>query len=305
VPGLADFVPMVKGTSSMALAGPHLVKAATGAEYTPEELGGSRLHTRESGVADLEVDDDDAMIKMLRRYLSYFPSNCFEPPPTRPCDDPVDRAPEEILDLIPDNTRAPMKMRRLIEIIVDQVDGEPDMLELKRHWGKSIIIALGRLGGRPVGFIASNSSHMGGILTNDPADKAARFIELCDAFGLPVIFLQDVPGFMVGPKTEKEGIIRHGAKMLYAVSRATVPKLTVVVRKGYGAGYYVMCGKGYRPDLIVAWPGAEVSVIPAGWTFIDDVIDPRHTRRVLIEGLQMTAGKQVSNPPRKHGIMPV
>ena len=198
--------------------------------------------------------------------------------------------------------------------------------------------------GRPVGVVASNSKHLGGVLTNDPADKAARFIELCDAFRIPLIFLQDVPGFMVGVKTEKEGIIRHGAKMLYAVSRATVPKLTVVVRKGYGAGYYVMCGKGYKPDLIVAWPNAEISVmgpegavniafrkaieasstpdetreqlveafraeinpyIPAGWTYIDDVIDPRSTREVLIRGLQAAEQKQVQHPPRKHGVMPV
>ena len=344
VPGLADFVPMVKGTSSMALAGPHLVKAATGADYTPEELGGSRLHTRESGVADLDVDGDEELIRVVKRYLSYFPTSCFESPPSLPCDDPPERAPEEILDLIPDNPRAPMKMRRLVELIVDQRGGEPDLLELKRYWGKAVITALGRLGGRPVGIVASNSAHMGGILTNDPADKAARFIELCDAFGLPLVFLQDVPGFMVSPKTEKEGIIRHGSKMLYAVSRATVPKLTVVVRKGYGAGYYVMCGKGYRPDLIVAWPGAEISVMgpegavniafrkqieasddpdatrtqlvdqfremitpynPAGWTFIDDVIDPRRTRQVLIDGLSQTANKQVENPARKHGVMPV
>ena len=210
--------------------------------------------------------------------------------------------------------------------------------------GASHSTVLARMGGRPVGFVASNSKHLGGVLTNDPADKAARFIELCDAFSIPLIFLQDVPGFMVGVKTEKDGIIRHGAKMLYAVSRATVPKLTVVVRKGYGAGYYVMCGKGYRPDLIVAWPSAEISVmgpegavnivfgkqlaassnpeetraqlvegfreqinpyIPAGWSHIDDVIDPRETRRILIAGLDAARNKTVSLPKRKHGVMPV
>ncbi|MFH1807408.1 MAG: acyl-CoA carboxylase subunit beta [Pseudomonadota bacterium] len=344
VPGLADFVPMVKGTSSMALAGPHLVKAATGADYTSEELGGSKLHTRESGVADLEVADDSAMMDVVKRFLSFFPSHCDEPPPRRPCADPVERAPDELLDLVPDNPRAPMDMRRVIELVVDQVDGQADLLELKPKWGKAILTTLARLDGQPVGLVASNSSHMGGILTNDPADKAARFINLCDAFGVPLIFLQDVPGFMVGPKTEKEGIIRHGAKMLYAVSRASVPKLTVVVRKGYGAGYYVMCGKGYRPDLIVAWPGAEVSVMgpegavniafrkqieasddpdatraalvaqfrdminpyePASWTFLDDVIDPRRTRQVLIQGLRMAAHKRTEWPARRHGVMPV
>jgi acetyl-CoA carboxylase carboxyltransferase component len=234
-----------------------------------------------------------------------------------------------------------MDMAGLVHRIVDR-DGP--VLELKPRWGQAIFTVLGRLGGRPIGIVATNSGHLGGVLTNDPADKAARFIELCDAFNIPLVFLQDVPGFMVGVKTEKEGIIRHGAKMLFAVSRATVPKLTVVVRKGYGAGYYVMCGKGYRPDLIVAWPTAEISVMgpegavniafrkqieassepektraelvesfremispyePAARTFIDDVIDPRDTRRVLHTALVACDHKRVERPQRKHAVMPV
>ena len=340
VPGLADFVPMVKKTSSMSLAGPPLVKAATGADVTAEELGGSKVHCRESGVGDVEVDDDKAMIATIKQYLSYFPSHCFDALPTYATTDPVDRR-IQVDDLVPENTRAPMEMMKLIERIVD---ADAPVLELKPKWGQAIHTVLARMDGRPVGIVASNSKHMGGVLTNDPADKAARFVELCDAFGIPLVFLQDVPGFMVGVKTEKEGIIRHGAKMLYAVSRATVPKLTVVVRKGYGAGYYVMCGKGYRPDLIVAWPTAEISVmgpegavniafrkqiessadpdatraelvagfrdlinpyIPAAHTYIDDVIDPRATRPVLIGGLQAARHKRVELPARRHGVMPV
>jgi acetyl-CoA carboxylase carboxyltransferase component len=352
VPGLADFVPMVRGTSSMSLAGPPLVKAATGVDVTAEELGGSKLHTRESGVADLDVENDDALLAVCREYLSYFPSNCDEPAPRLPVTDPVDREEEAILDTVPANPRSPMDMHKVIQLIVDHGKS----LELKPHWGKAVITTLARIGGRPIGIVASNSKWLGGVLTNDPADKAARFIELCDAFNIPLLFLQDTPGFMVGVKTEKEGIIRHGAKMLYAVSRATVPKITVVVRKGYGAGYYVMCGKGYKPDLIVAWPNAEISVmgpegavniafrkqieaagaehagdpaaqkaaqdkaradlveqframispyIPAAWTHIDDVIDPKKTRKVVHDALVMADGKKVQMPPRKHGVMPV
>jgi acetyl-CoA carboxylase carboxyltransferase component len=341
IPGLADFVPMVKGTSSMALAGPPLVKAATGADVTAEELGGSKVHCRESGVGDLEVKDDADMIATLKTWLSFHPSSCDDAPPRYPTTDPARRRLDNVAALVPDNTRAPMDMHGLIDQLRDQ-DGP--MLEVKPKWGQAIITALIRMDGRPVGVVASNSKHMGGVLTNDPADKAAKFIETCDAFGIPLLFLQDVPGFMVGVKTEKEGIIRHGAKMLFAVSRATVPKLTVVVRKGYGAGYYVMCGRGYRPDLIVAWPNAEISVmgpegavniafrkqieasenpdevraglvasfrdlitpyVPAQKAYIDDVIDPRETRAVLCAALATAVRTKRQLPPRKHAIMPV
>ena len=341
VPGLADFVPMVKKTSSMALAGPPLVKAATGADVTAEELGGSKVHCRESGVGDLEVDDDKHMLATIKTWLSFFPSSWDDPVPTYATKDSPTRRIDDAMSLIPDNSRAPMDMHGLVQRIADN-DGP--ILELKPKFGQAIITSLIRLNGRPLGVIASNSSFMGGVLTNDPADKAAKFIETCDAFGIPLLFLQDVPGFMVGVKTEKEGIIRHGAKMLFAVSRATVPKLTVVVRKGYGAGYYVMCGKGYRPDLIVAWPTAEISVmgpegavniafrkqieassepdktraelvegfrvlidplVPAARTYIDDVIDPRDTRKILIAALSTAQRKRGHLPDRKHAIMPV
>src|SRR5215218_4275700 len=259
IPGLADFVPMVKGRGSMALAGPHLTKAVTGEDVTQEELGGSRVHTRISGVGDLEVDSDETCIAAVKSYLSYFPASCDEAPPKREPSDPVDRMDEELLDILPDSPRHPYDMYDVIRRIVD--DGE--WFDLKPRWARTIITCLARMGGRPVGIVANQPKHLAGILENDSADKAARFINLCDAFSIPLLFLQDVPGFMVGSKVEAAGIIRHGAKMLHAVANATVPKVTVVLRKAYGAGYYVMNGRAYEPDLIVAWPSAEISVMGA------------------------------------------
>src|ERR671932_300861 len=340
IPGLADFVPMVKGRGSMALAGPHLTKAVTGEDVTQEDLGGSKVHTRISGVGDLEVADDEECIAAIKRYLSYFPSNCEEQPPIRASSDPVDRMDEELLDIVPESPRHPYDMYDVIERIVD--DGE--YFDIKPKWARTIITCLARFGGRPVGIVANQPKQLAGILENDSADKAARFINLCDAFNIPLVFLQDVPGFMVGTKVEQEGIIRHGAKMLYAVSRATVPKITVVIRKAYGAGYYVMNGKAYEPDLIVAWPTAEISVmgaegavniigrsvieaseepertraemeeavrqsidpyLPAGNAMIDDIIDPRETRPTIIRGLRMAQSKRIQRPHKKHGVMPV
>jgi acetyl-CoA carboxylase carboxyltransferase component len=340
IPGLADFVPMVKGRGSMALAGPYLTKAVTGEDVTQEELGGSKVHTRISGVGDLEVDSDEECIAAIKDYLSFFPQNCEEAPPLRESADPAERMDEELLDVLPDSPRKPYDMYDVIRRLVD--DGH--YFDLKPRWARTIITCFARMGGRPVGIVANQPKHLGGILENDSADKAARFINLCDAFGIPLLFLQDVPGFMVGTKVEHAGIIRHGAKMLYAVSRATVPKVTVVIRKAYGAGYYVMCGKAYEPDLIVAWPSAEISVmgpegavniifrkqieasedpdatraqmiegirksidpyIAAGNAMIDDVIDPRETRPTVIRALEMAATKRVERPWKKHGVMPV
>ena len=340
IPGLSDFVPMVVGQGAMALAGPHLTKAVTGEDISMEELGGARVHCRKSGVGDLEVADDAECIQAVKSYLSFFPANCEETPPIRPTDDPDDRMSERLLDIVPESSRHPYDMYELIREIVD--DGE--IFDIKPKWAKTIITCFARFGGQPVGIVANQPKQLGGILENDSADKAARFINLCDAFSIPLVFLQDVPGFMVGSKVEHAGIIRHGAKMLYAVSRATVPKITVVVRKAYGAGYYVMNGKAYEPDLIVAWPTAEISVmgpegavniigrsaieasedpeatrqamvdevksiidpyIAARNALIDDIIDPRETRPTIIRGLRMARGKRVERPWKKHGVMPV
>jgi acetyl-CoA carboxylase carboxyltransferase component len=340
IPGLSDFVPMVVGQGAMALAGPHLTKAVTGEDISMEDLGGAKVHCRKSGVGDLEVADDHECIEAVKTYLSYFPANCEEKPPLRDASDPDDRMSEKLLDIVPESSRQPYDMYEVIREIVD--DGE--YFDIKPKFAKTLITCLARFGGQPVGIVANQPKQLGGILENDSADKAARFINLCDAFNIPLVFLQDVPGFMVGSKVEHAGIIRHGAKMLYAVSRATVPKITIVVRKAYGAGYYVMCGKAYEPDLIVAWPTAEISVmgpegavniigrsaieasddpeatraamvaevkknidpyIAAGNAVIDDVIDPRETRPTIINGLRMAANKRIERPWRKHGVMPV
>src|SRR5438105_5696305 len=256
IPGLADFVPMVKGQGSMALAGPHLVRAAIGEDVTQEELGGSRVHCRKSGVGDLEVADDEECIARIKQYLSFMPQNCEEPPPIVPTDDPVDRMDEELLDVLPESNRKPYDMYDVIRRIVD----EGFYFDMKPQWAKTIITCFARFDGRPVGIVANQPKQLGGILDNDSADKAARFVNLCNAFAIPLVFLMDVPGFMVGTKVEAQGIIRHGAKMLYAGANATVPKVTVITRKADGAGYYVMNARACEPDLIVAWPSAGISV---------------------------------------------
>lgn len=339
IPALADFVPMVKGTSSMALAGPPLVKAVIGEDVSTEDLGGSKIHCEVSGVADLEVDSDEACLQSIKDYLSFFPQNFDEPAPAHSHSTP-DLIDDSILELIPDNNRKPYDMKKVLEKIADH----GKFFEIKPKFAANIITAFARIGGKSVGILANQPSVMGGVLDVNSADKAARFMNLCDAFNIPLLFLQDVPGFMVGSKVEKEGIIRHGAKMLYAVSRATVPKITIVLRKGYGAGYYVMCGKGFQPDAIAAWPSAEISLmgadgavniifrkeiesspmpdvtrsklveeyskkisvdIAAQGAFIDDVIDPRHTRRFIYDALVLCENKKQKLPKKKHGVMPV
>ncbi len=334
IPALADVAFMVKGTSSMALGGPHLVKAAVGEEISAEDLGGSRIHCTISGCADLEAENDEACIMAVKEYLGYLTE------PVIASSDPPGRTVDELYDLVPAEPNKAYDMRKVIGAVVD--DGR--FFELKAGWARSIITAFARLGGRSVGIIASQPAFRGGVLDVDSADKAARFITLCDAYDLPLVFLVDVPGFLIGSKVEQQGIIRHGAKMLYAVSEATVPKMTVVLRKAYGAGYFVMCGRTYETDQILAWPTAEISVMgPEGATaiifrkeidaaddpaavraervamirqlispyvaacgaYVDDVIDPAETRSLLIRGLQAAQGKRVERPRRKHGIFPV
>ena len=340
IPGLADFVPMVAGTSSMALGGPPLVKATVGEDVTEQELGGSHVHSRASGVADLEVPDDAACLDIVRRYLGFFPSRAGEPAPRRDPVEPPAAAAEMLDSVLPDNSRMAYDVKKILRGLVD--GGE--FLEIKPDFARNIVTALVRFAGRPAGVLANQPQVLAGALDNDASDKAARFIQLCDAFELPLVFFQDIPGFMVGSKVEREGIIRHGAKMLYAVSEATVPKITVVIRKAYGAGYYCMCGRAFGPDLIVAWPSAEISLMGAAGAvgilhgrkiaaasdpkserdrlvaefqkrispyeaaeaaLIDDIIDPRETRAVICEALDRTASKKAHRPPKKHGVMPV
>ncbi|HKC19703.1 MAG TPA: acyl-CoA carboxylase subunit beta [Candidatus Dormibacteraeota bacterium] len=340
IPGLADFVPMVKGTSSMALGGARLVKAATGEEVTDHDMGGSQVHCYESGVGDNEVGDDAECIATVRRFLSYLPSSNLESPPFAAIDDPPDRAVEGLEKTVPVNPRSAYDVRKVVRAVFDR----DSWFEVKPTWAKNIVVGFARAGGHSVGVVANQPMQKGGALDSDAADKAARFIRMCDAFNVPLVYLMDVPGFLVGSQVEKEGIIRHGAKMLYATSEATVPKVTVIMRKAYGAGYYVMCGKGYQPDTIVAWPFAEISVmgpegavniifnkqveaaedreatrarliqtirnqidpyLAAGWAMIDDVIEPSETRRVIIKAIEQARDKKVDRPWRKYGNIPV
>jgi acetyl-CoA carboxylase carboxyltransferase component len=343
IPALADFVPMVKGTSSMALGGRHLVRAATGEDVTEEEMGGSEVHTKVSGVADLEVGSDEECLAVVRRYLSFFPSHNQEAPPVRATNDPVDRRVEELYRIVPTAPRRAYDMTKVVPLLCD--DG--DFFPMKPAFARNLVTGFGRVGGQPVGFVASNPMVLGGALDVNAADKAARFVWLCDAFGIPLVFLHDVPGFIVGSAVEKQGIIRHGAKMLFAVSEATVPKISIVLRKSYGAGYFVMNGTAYEADYVAVWPTAEIAVmgpdgmveitqrkvldqftdphergaakvrmaeefrknidpyIAAGHAQVDDVIDPADTRLAIWRGLQVSQTKRVERPWRKHGVLPV
>lgn len=343
IPALTDFIVMVKGTSSMALAGRHLVKAATGEDVTEEEMGGSAVHTRVSGVADLEVDDDAECLAVVRKYLSFFGSNNCDPSPERVTEDPSDRRAEALYGIVP---TAPRRAYDMVKVIAEIVD-DGDVLEIKPNWARNLVTALAHMGGRAVGIVANQPKVLGGALDVNSADKAARFIWLCDAYGIPLVFLHDVPGFVVGSVVEQQGIIRHGAKMLFATSEATVPKVSVILRKSYGAGYFVMNGLAYECDYLVAWPTAEIAVmgpdgvvniafrkdlenypegperdarkmelaeqiranidpyIAAGWGQLDDIIDPADTRSAIIAGLSISYTKQIARPWRKHGVLPV
>jgi acetyl-CoA carboxylase carboxyltransferase component len=343
ITALADFIPMVKGTSSMALGGRHLVRAATGEDVTEEEMGGTEVHTKISGVADLEVASDEECLSVVRQYLSFFPSHNREAPPVKATNDPVDRRVEELYRIVPTAPRRAYDMNKVVALLVD--DGE--FFPMKPAFARNVVTGFGRVGGQPAGFVASNPMVLGGALDVNAADKAARFVWLCDAFGIPLVFLHDVPGFIVGSAVEKQGIIRHGAKMLFAVSEATVPKVSIVLRKSYGAGYFVMNGTAYEADYIAIWPTAEIAVmgpdgmveitqrkvldqytdpkergeakvrmaeefrknidpyIAAGHAQVDDVIDPAETRWAIWKGLQVSSTKHLERPWRKHGVFPV
>jgi acetyl-CoA carboxylase carboxyltransferase component len=341
IPGLSDFVPMVKGTSFMGLGGPALVESVIREKLTEDELGGSKVHCEISGCGDLEVTSDEECIRAIKEYLSFFPQHCEEKPQRKEWQgDPMALIADGILGVIPDNPREAYDMHDLINYIVD--DGY--FFEMKPKWGRNIVVGFGRIAGYSIGVVANNPMFYGGVIDIDAADKAARFIWLCDAFNIPLLFLSDVPGFMVGSKAEKSGIIRHGAKLIHTVAEATVPKLTLIVRKSYGAGYYAMCGRSFDPDLLIAYPGAEISVMgPEGMVsifarkqlaeadnpqemverladdirpqinifktaqfgVIDDVVDPRETRRVLLRALEFTKDKKIIRHHRKHGVYPV
>jgi acetyl-CoA carboxylase carboxyltransferase component len=340
-PALTDFVLMVRGTSQMFITGPAVVKEVLGEEVSMEDLGGAKVHSEVSGVADLVVDDDAACLAQIRRLLGFLPQSHRERPPHKPTDDPAERAVEGLDELVPEDLRKPYNMAQVIRRLVD--DGE--FLELKPRWARNMVIGLGRLGGDPVGFVANQPNWLGGAIDIDASDKAARFIRFCDAFNIPLVTLVDVPGFFPGTKQERGGIIRHGAKMLYSYAEATVPKITVYLRKGYGGAKQALCTREMGADQVFVWPGVELAVMgaPAAVNVlyrreIDQAADPEatrqqrieefserfsgpfdalskgfaqaalrpaDTRRRLIQALRMLANKAEERPAKKHGVMPV
>jgi acetyl-CoA carboxylase carboxyltransferase component len=256
IPAFCDVVFMVEGNASMYLGSPRMAEEVIGEHTTLEEMGGARMHATVSGCGDNLVADDDAAVDAAKRWLSYLPRNWREqPPPAEPQAPRADA--RRIADVVPSEERRAYDMHKVIDALVD----DNSFFEIKPLYAKELIVGFGRLAGEPVGLVANNPMHLGGVLFVDSADKAARFIWLCDAFNVPLVFLADVPGFMIGTAVEREGIIRHGAKMITAVTEATVPKLSVIVRKAYGAGLYAMCGPAFDPDACLALPTAQIAVM--------------------------------------------
>lgn len=340
-PALTDFVVMVKDTSHMFVTGPDVVKTVTQEDVSFEELGGAFVHASKSGVAHFAAENEEDALFLVQQLVDYLPSNNMDdPPPQNGQDDPL-RQELELDSIIPDNPNKAYDMRRVIQLIVD--DGQ--FLEIHEHWAQNIIVGLAALGGRTVGIVAQQPAVLAGVLDVDASQKAARFVRFCDCFNIPLVVLEDVPGFMPGVNQEHGGIIRHGAKLLYAFSEATVPKVTVIVRKAYGGAYCVMNPRHLGADLVFAWPSAEIAVmgaegavniifrrdiaaaddpdarktelvddykerfanpyIAAASGFIDDVIEPRETRPRLINSLEMLQNKQASLPAKKHGNVPL
>ena len=340
-PAITDFIFMVRGVSYMFVTGPNVVKTVTHEEVTFDALGGADVHGSVSGVAHFVHDSEPECLRAVRDLFGFLPLNNLEAPPRRPSDDPADRRDPALLEVIPDNANKPYDMHGVIGRVVD--DG--GFLEVQGSLAENIIVGFARLGGRPVGIVANQPAVLAGVLDISASLKAARFIRFCDCFNLPVVTFVDVPGFLPGVTQEHGGIIKHGAKLLYAYCEATVPKLTVITRKAYGGAYDVMSSKHIRGDVNLAWPTAEIAVMgpkgaveilfkdeiaqaddPAAATarlideytrqfahpyaaaergYIDDVIDPRDTRPRLIDALRMLETKRDRNPPKKHGNLPL
>ena len=336
-PALTDFIFMVKDSSYMFVTGPEVVKTVTHEEVTAEELGGAVTHSTKSGVADLAFENDVEALMMLRRLVSFLPANNREKPPVLPTDDPAGRLELSLDSLVPDNPNTPYDIKELIVKITD----EGDFFELQPDHAKNIVIGFGRMVGHTVGIVANQPLVLAGCLDIKSSIKAARFVRFCDAFNIPVVTFVDVPGFMPGTAQEYGGIIKHGAKLLYAYAECTVPKITVITRKAYGGAYDVMASKHLRGDVNFAWPSAEIAVMgPRGAVeiifreekgdaakiaartaeykdkfatpfvagargFIDDVIMPHETRKRLCRSLAMLHDKKLENPWRKHGNIPL
>jgi acetyl-CoA carboxylase carboxyltransferase component len=339
-PALTDFIFQVDKSGLMFITGPAVVKAVTGVDITMEDLGGARVHTQISGVSDFFCEDVDSCLLGVRKLLSFFPANNKQKPPRVECTDDPYRKDEGILKTVPSNPKRSYDVHKVIKFLVD----DKDFMEVKADFAKEIVVGFGRINGETVGIIANNAQFAAGVLSCDSSDKGARFIRFCDAFNISLLTLVDVPGYMPGEKEETKGIIRHGAKMLYAYSEATVPKITVILRKAYGGAYIAMCSKHLGADQVMAWPTAEIAVMgadgaaniiykkdidnsadpeatraakiaeysekfanpyDAAFKFnIDDVIDPRETRSRIVNALKAFANKDESLVWKKHGNNP-
>ena len=340
-PSITDFVVMVKNTSHMFVTGPDVIKAVTHEDVTFEELGGAGVHSRDSGVAHFAAENEEDALFLVRQLLGFLPNNNMEDPPYQGIQDDALRQDQELDTIVPESPNRPYDMKEVIRHIVD--DGQ--FLEVHEQWATNVLVGFVRLGGRPVGIVANQPLSLAGVLDLVASQKAARFVRFCDAFNVPLLVLEDVPGFMPGVTQEHGGIIRHGAKLLYALAEATVPKLTVIVRKAYGGAYCVMNPRHIGADLVLAWPSAEIAVmgpdgavnvifrrqlaeaddpvarkselvedyrqrfanpyVAASEGFIDNIIEPHETRPRLINALEMLQNKQGNLPPKKHGNIPL
>ena len=343
-PALTDFIVMQDKTSYMFVTGPKVVKTVTGEDISTEELGGATTHASKSGVTHFVSETEEEGLMLLRKLLSYLPQNNLEDPPITECNDPIDRREDTLNEIIPDNPNKPYNVKDVIEQIVD--NGE--FLETHRQYARNIVTAFAKFNGMPVGIVANQPSYLAGVLDIESSRKAARFVRFCDAFNVPLVTLVDVPGFLPGSIQEFGGIITHGAKLLFAYGEATVPKITITLRKSYGGAHDVMSSKQLRGDINYAWPTAEIAVMgaqgaievlylkeikalktdeekdkyvaekileynekfanpynAASYGYIDDVIEPRNTRFRIIRALQTLATKKDSNPPKKHGNIPL
>lgn len=340
-PAITDFIIMTKDTSYMFVTGPDVVRSVTHEEVTFEELGGAMTHNETSGVAHFAAESEEHAIYTIRALLKFLPRNNMEDPPVIACQDDPLRTESSLDTIIPDNPNKPYDMHEVIEAIVD----EGDFFEVHEHYAKNIIVGFARLNGRTAGIVANQPAVLAGVLDINASTKAARFVRFCDCFNIPLITFEDVPGFLPGVSQEHGGIIRHGAKLLYAFAEATVPKITIITRKAYGGAYDVMSSKHIRGDVNFAWPTAEIAVmgpegainilyrrelaeaenpeelrahlvqeyretfanpyVAASWGYLDDVIEPSQTRPMLINALEMLQNKRDENPPKKHGNIPL
>jgi len=340
-PAMTDFIFMVQDTSYMFITGPDVVKTVTGEDVSQQELGGAQSHASKSGVATFMSADDKSCLDDVRYLLSFLPSNNLETAPEVASDDPVDRLCPELVDLMPDSANVPYDMRKVIESVSD--DGE--FFEYFPNWAQNIVCGFARLGGQSVGVVGNQPMYFAGVLDIESSEKASRFVRTCDAFNIPLVTFVDVPGFLPGVDQEHNGIIRHGAKLLYAYCEATVPRIQIITRKAYGGAYVVMDSKSIGADLAYAWPSAELAVMGAQgaveilnrseiaaaddpvakkaeladeygerWLtpyiaaergYVDDVIDPADTRKLLIAGMELLRSKKEELPPRKHGNVPL